>query len=248
MSFASAVRRRVISKRWGFVMKKFLAAVAATFLLASPASATLKIVDLGSGIGGINAGNSFATGIANFFGVTVGEVKFISGFDLFANQSGSIQFTAVGSEGSFDDSFQVSGATTFSESTFSIPAPLTGALNLPGTPAGILNVAANQQLGVGDVSFSTAGGVDGAAIVPPGTFGPGTSQFGAFFVGDPNSVQTVIFGFDDNGANVDDNHDDLLIVASYVPEPSTWLMMIAGFGLIAMHLKARRRNAAATVA
>ncbi|MFM9978699.1 MAG: PEPxxWA-CTERM sorting domain-containing protein [Sphingomonadaceae bacterium] len=53
----------------------------------------------------------------------------------------------------------------------------------------------------------------------------------------------IYFLLDDNPANGDDNHDDMIIratVRSAVPEPTTWAMMLGGFGIVGSLM--RRRN------
>ncbi len=77
------------------------------------------------------------------------------------------------------------------------------------------------------------------------SFGVGTQQFGIFLPGGFTSnngtfsSRVLYLGFDDTGAGPDDNHDDILIRVSVVPEPSSWAMLIAGFGLVGL---AMRRN------
>ncbi len=61
--------------------------------------------------------------------------------------------------------------------------------------------------------------------------------------GDIFRSRVLYLGFDDQPQNADDNHDDLIIrvTAGAIPEPATWAMLIAGFGLVG--LAARRRRA-----
>lgn len=75
-------------------------------------------------------------------------------------------------------------------------------------------------------------------------YGPGSENFGVGLSGSaPASgsylTNTLWLLFDDK--TTDDNHDDLVIRATFVvPELSTWAMMLAGFGIMGLLMRSRR--------
>jgi hypothetical protein len=86
---------------------------------------------------------------------------------------------------------------------------------------------------------------------------PGTAEFGYFLPAPiitaraPGTYTSSVLylGYDNQiTASDDDNHDDLVIrlTATAVPEPATWAMMIAGFGLMGGAM--RRRSAGLALA
>ena len=62
-----------------------------------------------------------------------------------------------------------------------------------------------------------------------------------------SGLSSLILGYDDQQfTGDDDNHDDLMILARIrAPEPSSWAIMITGFGLAGAALRRRRQAAAA---
>jgi PEP-CTERM motif len=163
----------------------------------------------------------FASTGANAVMTTGGLVK----FEFFAREAllnnkftvGSISFTAAGP----------ATINHFAVGPVADNAPVNlGTLNL--TPAQF------------NPTFFTNGA--GPAITPGSLF---------FGIGIPNGqpatngaylTNTLWLMFDDNTGAPDDNHDDLIIRATFaVPEPSTWAMMIGGFGVIGVAMR-RRRN------
>ena len=150
-----------------------------------------------------------------------------------------VRFEFLGSESGFNDTFSVAGVPGLShtetsphnpgENHFLAPILLGSAAFGAGTDfAGILN-------------FTSSGGnpatvgTDGFAIFLPANFN-GTSTLG---IGD-----SFYIGFDDHD-DVDDNHDDWIgrvTIGGAVPEPSTWLLMILGFGAIGFSLRQRNRT------
>jgi hypothetical protein len=65
----------------------------------------------------------------------------------------------------------------------------------------------------------------------------------------------LYLGFDDQPGKADDNHDDIIIRVTAipfadpgggaVPEPASWAMLIAGFGLVGAAQRRRKAVAAA---
>ncbi|MBK7284314.1 MAG: PEP-CTERM sorting domain-containing protein [Sphingomonadales bacterium] len=65
-------------------------------------------------------------------------------------------------------------------------------------------------------------------------------------MGPPTNV--FYLGFDDQITKTDDNHDDFIVkvsVNSPVPEPSTWAMLLFGFGVVGFALRRRLARTAA---
>ncbi|MFO1187712.1 MAG: PEPxxWA-CTERM sorting domain-containing protein, partial [Alphaproteobacteria bacterium] len=126
-------------------------------------------------------------------------------------------------------SFWIGGLQRFAETD---PAVKTfyNTVFLSGTAgASAINTALATMLFV--VNVDNTGGSLNAAMPSGG--------FGFFF--NPNDLSSVMLAFDDNGADPEDNHDDLLIrvTIGVVPEPATWALMILGFAGLGF---ARRRQ------
>jgi hypothetical protein len=142
------------------------------------------------------------------------------------SNASKLKFEFLAREAGFNNTFQT---TAFS---FTSPGP------------SFINWSADQLIGT--QSYGAGSITDWQFKRPDGTaYNIGTQQFGIFLptgfkAGDTFSSKVLYLGFDDTGAGPDDNHDDLIIRVSVVPEPSTWAMLIAGFGLVG--LAARRRT------
>ena len=90
--------------------------------------------------------------------------------------------------------------------------------------------------------FYGASLTEAGALSALGTVGAELYSFGQSkddVSGGRKGYSTFIFGFKGVGGTV---------VPGAVPESTTWLMMIAGFGIAGMSLRSRRRNAIATLA
>lgn len=204
-------------------MKKLLMGAAAAALLAAPASAAIFVT-----AGTVNPiptpGNNFKAdlnnvglfnfGIANAITVTFGRYK----FEYLGSESGfSNTFQANGLNGSI--SFQETGNANL----FAAPQNLGDLLLDDGTPDwSFLSNGAGAPFNTSSVAFSV--------FLPRG-----------IAQGDVFKTNVLYLGFDDNTGNPDDNHDDILIRVSAVPEPATWAMMIAGFGLVGGAVRRRAK-------
>ena len=73
--------------------------------------------------------------------------------------------------------------------------------------------------------------------------GLGTQGFGIFNPGQSFSSNVIYLGFDDQLRLFDDNHDDLVIRVTAVPEPASWAMLICGFGLVGAVSRRRKQVA-----
>lgn len=103
---------------------------------------------------------------------------------------------------------------------------------------------------IGSVIYNSAGAI-GAQFSDGGLAVPGDEAFGIFLPSlsttSTYNTSSVYFGYDDKLTDRDDNHDDFIIRAdiSVVPEPTTWALLITGFGMVGY--AARRRNKATVV-
>lgn len=143
------------------------------------------------------------------------------------SNASKLRFEFIAREASFNNTFKTSALS------FTSPGP------------SFIGWSADQLIGT--QSYSAGAITDWQFRRPDNTlYAIGTQQFGIFLPdgfqpGDTYSSRVLYLGFDDTGAGPDDNHDDLILRVSVVPEPSTWAMLIAGFGLVGLAI--RRRGA-----
>lgn len=169
-----------------------------------------------------------------------------TGATISLSGAATVKFEYLGSESGFKNAFSVSGGTGFSYQEMS-----TGLdpWNAAGTPIGTV-----QSYAAGAITNWFFGSPGRST---PGPFGIGTEQFGIFLPAGQGSYSSNVLylGFDDEPGSDDDNHDDMIIRVTAedfggqgtVPEPASWAMLIAGFGLVGA-VSRRRRGAASTAA
>lgn len=192
-------------------------ALAASLAVAAPAMAAGFAVTSGStfAVPGINdfQGNLGALGLGAY--TTVGASISLTGprklvFEYMGSESGNVNSFTAGSVGPFAEYNKAAWGPVLIGSDGYAGGPLTS------------------------LSFSSIGGVANSLV--------GQDSFGIFIpntrTGSYNS-NVLYLGFDDQINNVDDNHDDFIIRVTAVPEPASWAMLMAGFGLVGM--TARRR-------
>jgi hypothetical protein len=193
--------------------------VAALALLAAPSHASTLIVGPGVDSTPLASNNDFATNLQGL-GLTI--LRTNATLTLTGPSNVTVEY--FGSESGFVDTFTL-GTLSFAETNKNVfGAQLLGTvLNLPAGPL--------------SASFTSNGHGN--------THGPGTVNFGFFLPRGTTGVyesNEIWIGYDDQINNADDNHDDfvLRLTVTPVPEPTTWAMMIGGFGLLGATLRRRR--------
>ncbi len=178
--------------------------------------------------------NNFAQGLA-----LAGITRFASsGATLALATAGKIKFEFFGKEALLRGKFTVTGLSFTAPSAPVVINNFTVGAGATGTPQNLGTYSLTP--GTFNPTFSSIG--------VPGSFTPGSGFFG---IGIPNGMpqsngsmltNTLWLMFDDN-AVPDDNHDDLIIRATFaVPEPGTWAMMILGFGVIGLVMRRRTQQ------
>lgn len=204
--------------------KLMLAATAMTAFAAVPANAALFTVSGGSPSSPLDADNSFK---ANLEGL--GFDTLVKGAGLTVNFTGTkgINVYVVAAESGYTNKFYI-GSGTFTEHDESFDI--------------------NRWIGI----VASASGIGFKANGSGSLQGPGSDGFGVFTKGwtGSYSANELYLGFDDQngGPRDDDNHDDFIVRISAVPEPATWLTMVAGFGLVGYQLRRRSSKVASAVA
>jgi hypothetical protein len=209
-------------------MKKILTALAVTAgLMGSAHAFTVNVSSFAAATSVVN--NDFETpGCVGPNCILTGYSEFATGDHLMSitglSASDKLDFTAIGAEAAAVNSFLINGVVKFTETSWDSGHPQ---VELYNTDLGTFTVSSITSL-----AFSSS---DGTTATLTGML-PSTEPLGIFF--NPGDNSSIVLAFDD-GAQVDDNHDDLLIRVSFVPEPAAWAFMILGFAGLAM---ARRRS------
>lgn len=216
-------------------MKKHLAALALVTALVAPATAqagtTLTFNPASPNTKAMPGNNDFKALLNSPYGLT----RYTStGAVLTLDTASYITFWFYGSESGYNDVFSTVSTPnlTIPENTpfqnnFASPVYIGEGLFSAGSLAGRLN-------------FSSVGGK--AATV-------GENGFGIFLTDGQTSggsVNSFWFGYDDQITGADDDYDDMIIFAQVraaVPEPSTWAMMLLGFGALGAAMRRRKTGA-----
>lgn len=218
-------------------MRKHLAALAALSALALPASAQASAI--------ITVGNTFVIPANNNFQANLnglGLFQYTSTLaSIVLDADHLIKFEFLGSESGFSDTFTASGSPVVSktetsgfENHWAAPVLIGWSEFAAGNLAGLLNFttsgccAQGANAGIGDAGF--------------GIFLPRGAELGDTWT--LNNGDSFYLGFDDQITGDDDNHDDFIVRAtlfSPAPEPSSWLLMILGFGAVGFAMR-RRSN------
>ncbi len=214
-------------------MKKvILAAAAMALALPVTAQAAANVTINFSGTTAIPANNDFQSLLAG-----LGLTSYAStGASIFLNGPASLTFEFLGSESGYSDTFSTSGGLSYTETSwlenhFAAPILIGTQYFAGGDLVKLLNFSSNLGLAatVGDDGF-------GIFLGPRAVSG---GQYNTFYL-----------GYDDEISRKDDNHDDFVVrvtVNSPVPEPTTWAMLLFGFGIVGFALRRRVSRTAAFV-
>jgi PEP-CTERM motif len=202
------------------VLLASLSAVALTFPSAANAAFTVTFANNLA----IPALNDFQSALA-----ALGQTRFTTSGTISLSNAANVTFEYLGSESGFTDRFAAGTVSGFENNAnnFSSPVMLgTGSFGA-GVFAPVFTTSGS--------ALSSIPGMDSFGIL----LGTLTAGGGSF------SSNVLYFAFDDQINSVDDDHDDFIVRAtinSAVPEPSTWAMMLLGFGAVGYSLRSRRRT------
>ena len=210
--------------------KMFLTAAAMALSLPVAAQAAPYVTINFSGTTAIPANNDFQSNLNG-----LGFLNYASlGASLFLSGPASLTFEFLGSESGYSDTFSTSGGLSYTETSllenhFAAPILIGTQYFAGGDLFKLLNFTSN---------------LGAAATVGDDGFGIFLAR-GAITGGQYN---TFYLGYDDQISNKDDNHDDFIVrvtVNSPVPEPTTWAMLLFGFGIVGFALRRRISRTAA---
>ena len=207
---------------WEMYVKKFLlaaSAAVAALTVAPAANAAQFVVMTGDPLSLVPSNNDFKSQLAG-----LGLTNEITSADLVLNGAAWVQFTFLGSESYYSESFFVNGNQVFTENT-NFTNWNTGGTSAPIALTDFLTAIFTSNTGV------------------PAT--PGSIGLAVF--ADANgtyNTQDIYFGYDDGGAGPDRDYDDMIVEATIlpIPEPATWALMIAGIAAVGVSMRRRAQN------
>jgi hypothetical protein len=225
-----------------------LLAIAVLAAIAQPSVASLNIIN-GANLTALPInGNDFNGNLDDFV-----DQLYNNGADVQATAAGTVQFYLHASESGFTNQFvkgtwngagtSFTGGTVFGTESENAWSNLGTAIGLP------IAVLAGDKFSTLGIGFHVQGTPSGSLDARAGTAGFGVFRLAAS--GD-NGYTRLFFGFDDNGAGVDDNHDDMIVSAVFtpdanplavVPEPMSlaiWCGLAVTFGVSQMLVRRRQ--------
>ena len=205
-------------------MKRFLLASLAASALVAPSAANAAFL--------VNYSNNSAISLANDFRAPLtilGQTRQTTMGTILLTSAASITFEYLGSESGLVDRFTAGPVTGTENNTNNFAAPV-----LLGTASFNAGVFAPFFSRSGS-SLLTLPGMDSFGIL----LGSLTAPAGSF------NSNVLYFAFDDLITGADDDYDDFIVratistVPNAVPEPTTWAMIMLGFGVVGYSLRSR---------
>lgn len=209
-------------KNFSWILSAALAAQ--MFVSAAQAGLTFSLT---SNEGAIPGANNFSVDLT---GLSLTQI--LNG-KLTASSSGQVLFYYHGSESGYSNSFTArnqdnSVAVSYTENTN------FDAWNPGGSFLGSLNVNAGDIL---KLEFNS--NVGPVHAINTAQFGIFAQSGGSVFANNGR----IYFGHDDGGAGPDDNHDDMMISAVFIPEAGSLAMWVGLLGLGTVRLRRARKQA-----
>lgn len=183
------------------------------------------------------AGLGLGAPLAGFFGAQI---------NLAGSARVLVEF--LGYEAAYQNRFTLAGGGFYTETDDSTPGNNKEIFTVP--PSYLTDTLSGLLAFV----FSTSGGGTPASVANGGNptdagDGPTDVNFFASIVGDPTATsgRSVMLFFDDNGANNDDNHDDMVVRLSVapVPVPASLPLLLGALSGLAFISRRKRAYAAA---